>query len=263
MKAECDNTPVKAADSAAHRDAIFRLEDFITSIHGNGIEESGIKHIHHFAPGVYAKEMIVPADVYITGMVHKTEHISIFLEGRMIVADGAGGSVEIAAPIVEIGKPGIKRAGHTVEQVRWITVHPTDETDIDTLESLLLTNDPQEAQAIVDQQDYLLTPIVGELRKELEALEVHDDEIEGLEIRPSMRHGLGVFATKKILAGDIIAPALIDGKLMCWSRYTNHSSNPNAEPQWMDGSAYIVAIRDIYNEEVVMDYRITLLGEQK
>ena len=256
-------TKERTADDAAHRNAIFRLEDFIKSIPGNGVDESGIKHLHHFAPGVYAKEMIVPPDVYITGMVHKTEHISIFLEGRMAVADGKGGTVEIQAPIVEIGKPGIKRAGYTIEEVRWITVHPTDETDIDALESLLLTNDPKEAQAIVDRQDYLLTSISDDLRDKLEAIEVHDDEIDGLEIRESLRHGLGVFATHKICAGDIVAPALIDGKLMCWSRYTNHSADPNAEPTWKDGNAYIVAIRDICNEEVVMDYRATLLGEQE
>ena len=126
----------KRPDNAAMRNAIFRLEDFIKSVPGNGIEESGIQHVHHFAPGVYAKEMICPADVYITGMVHKTEHISIFLEGRMIVADGSGGSVEIEAPMIEIGKPGIKRAGYTLEEVRWITVHPTEETDIDKLEQM-------------------------------------------------------------------------------------------------------------------------------
>jgi hypothetical protein len=253
----------KRADSAEHRDAIFRLEEYITSIPGNGIEESGIRYVHHFAPGTYAKEMIVPPDVYITGMVHKTEHLSIFLEGKMIVADGNGGAVEIEAPIVEIGKPGIKRAGYTLERVRWITVHATDETDLDVLDELLLTNDPQEAQAIADREDYLLTPIDDGLREKLELLEVHECDVDGLEIQESMRHGLGVFATKKIRAGETVAPALINGNLMCWSRYMNHSAAPNAEPRWIDGNAYIVAIRDICDEEVVMNYRKTLRGSDQ
>jgi hypothetical protein len=254
---------VKSPDSASHRAAIFRLEDYITSIPGNGIEESGIQYVHHFAPGAYAKEMIVPPDVFITGMVHKTEHISIFLEGRMTVADGNGGSVEIQAPIVEIGRPGIKRAGYTLEQVRWITVHPTDETDIDLLEDMFLTNDPQEAQAIVDREDYLLTPIEGELKEQLEKIPVHNEDIDGLEIRDSLRHGLGVFAIKKFESGSIVASAIVDEKLMCWSRYMNHSAAPNVEHQWRNGNAYIVAIRDICDEEVVIDYRTTLLGVQK
>ncbi len=254
---------VKNADSFNCRAAIFRLEDYIKSIPGNGIEASGITHVHHFAPGIYAKEMIVPADVYITGMVHKTEHISIFLEGRMIVTEGEGNSREISAPIVELGRPGIKRVGYTVEPVRWITIHATNETDIETLDQMLLTNDPQEAQATVDREDYLLTPIPSELRKKLGKLEVHHTDIEGLEIRPSLRHGLGVFATKLFRSGVIIAPAIIEGKLMSFSRYMNHSAEPNAEPIWKDGNAHIGLLRDVCDEELTLDYRKTLLRVSK
>lgn len=254
---------IKHADSSNFRDSIFRLEDYIKSIPGNGIEESGIEHVHHFGSGTYAKEMIVPADVYITGMVHKTEHISIFLEGKMIVADGNGGHKEISAPMVEVCKPGIKRAGYTIERVRWITIHATNETDLDILDKLLLTNDPKEAQAIVDREDYLLTPISNVLREKLEELEVHHEDIEGLEIRPSLRHGQGVFATKSFLSGAIIAPALVDGKLMSFSRYMNHSAEPNAEPIWKHGNAYIGLLRDVCDEEITLDYRKTLTGVEQ
>lgn len=258
---EKDRAMIKKADSAAMRNAIFRLEDFITSIPGNGIEESGVRHVHHFAPGVYCKEMIVPADVLITGKVHKTEHISIFLSGRMIVADGNGGSVEIQAPIVEIGRPGIKRAGYTLEEVRWLTVHATDETDIEVLEEMLLTNDPREAQAIVDREDYKLTREPPELLEQLEALPVHDSLEAGFYFAESMRHGIGVFASKGYKAGAIIGAAIQDGKLMSLSRYMNHSAEPSAEHFWKDGSAYVVARRDIEpGEEVTLNYRKTLVG---
>jgi hypothetical protein len=43
----------KTADSLAMRNAIFRMEDVIKSIPGNGIEENGVRHVHHFAPGIY------------------------------------------------------------------------------------------------------------------------------------------------------------------------------------------------------------------
>jgi hypothetical protein len=142
------SAPIKKPDTSAMRHAIFRLEDYIKSVPGNGIEESGIQHIHHFAPGVYAREMIVPPDVLMTGAVHKTEHISIFLEGRMLIPDGQGGSKEIQGPVVEIGKPGIKRVGWTLDQVRWITIHPTEETDVELIEQQIVTNDPVEADCI-------------------------------------------------------------------------------------------------------------------
>ena len=111
-------------------------------------EQAELEYVHRFAPGVYSREMIVPAGVLLTGAVHKTEHISIFLEGRMLIPDENGEGIEIEAPIVEIAKPGVKRIGLALERVRWITVHPTDETDIATLERELVTNDPVEAERI-------------------------------------------------------------------------------------------------------------------
>lgn len=251
----------KKPDSAAMRRAIFNLEDFITSIPGNGVEENGVRHVHHFAPGIYGKEMICPADLLVTGMAHKTEHLSIFLQGRMIVADGNGGSVEIEAPMVELGKPGIKRAGYTLDEVRWITIHQTDETDIDKLEELLLTNDPVEAQAIVDQEDYKLTQEPPELLEKLKALPVHDAPSDGYYFAKSLRHGLGVFASKAYEPGAMIGVAIEDGKLMSLSRYMNHSAEPNAEHIWKDGNAHIIAKRDIApDDEVTLNYRKTLLG---
>lgn len=139
---------IKRADSAAMRDAIFRLEDFVKSIPGSGVEESGIRYVHHFAPGVYAREMIVPDDVIMVGAVHRTEHVSIFLEGSMIVPDGSGESVEIHAPIVQVAKPGIKRVGISTSRVRWITIHLTDKTDPDEIIDEITTNDPAEAAQI-------------------------------------------------------------------------------------------------------------------
>jgi hypothetical protein len=254
----------KTADSLAMRNAIFRMEDVIKSIPGNGIEENGVRHVHHFAPGIYGKEMICPADLFVTGMVHKTEHISIFLQGKMIVADGKGGSVEIEAPMVEIGQPGIKRAGYTVTEVRWITLHPTEETDIDKLEQMLLTNDPAEAQAIVDQEDYRLTQEPPELLERLQALPVHHEPNDGFYFDKSLRHGIGVFASKAYEPGAIIGAGIVDGKLMGLSRYMNHSAEPNAEHIWEDGNAYIVAKRNIApDDEVTLNYRKTLLGVSK
>ena len=135
------------------RKAIFDLEDFIKSIPGNGIEESGIQHVHHFAPGIYAREMIVPKDVLMTGAVHRTEHISIFLEGKILVPDGQGGSAVIEAPFIELAQAGIKRVGWTIERVRWVTVHPTDETDVDAIEKRIVTYDREEAERIASSRN--------------------------------------------------------------------------------------------------------------
>jgi len=130
------STAIKRADSAKMRDAIFALEEQMLEQ-----PQLVLDVINLFAPGVYARELFMPVGTLATGMIHKTEHISIMLCGRMLIPDGEGGTTEIVGPMVEIAKPGIKRVGYVTEDVRWITIHPTDETDIEILESELVTND--------------------------------------------------------------------------------------------------------------------------
>ena len=247
---------VKRPDSAVGRNAIFELEAHMDHCDP---AENGVIHTHRFAPGVYTREMFVPAGLMITGMIHKTEHISIFLSGKMLIANGDGSSTTIEAPIVETALPGVKRAGIALEDVRWITIHPTEETDTDVIERLLVTNDFSEVEHLVDQRDYedfaLEFNVTEETKEEFGKFGVRKQPIDGVEILPSKRDGLGVFAKREIKAGEIIAPAIIGGELMEYSRYANHSMNPNAQMVPFHDGVNIVAIRDISNEEVTVDYR--------
>lgn len=87
---------------------------------------------HYFVPGMYAREMTIPAGVVLTGAVHKTEHLSTISSGRIAVDTGAG-VVEIAAPHTFVSKPGAKRAGYAIETTVWTTYHATATTDLDAL----------------------------------------------------------------------------------------------------------------------------------
>jgi hypothetical protein len=91
---------------------------------------------HLFAPGIYAREMTIPAGVALTGAVHKTEHLSIVSKGRIAVTTDDGVKV-LCAGEAFVSKPGAKRAGFALEETVWTTIHPTDETDIDKLVELL------------------------------------------------------------------------------------------------------------------------------
>jgi hypothetical protein len=87
---------------------------------------------NHFAPGVYAREMTVPAGVIATGAVHKTEHLSILSAGHcwLTTEDGVQ---ELRAPYTCVSKPGAKRAIYAVTECVFTTIHPTTETDIEKL----------------------------------------------------------------------------------------------------------------------------------
>lgn len=91
---------------------------------------------HYFAPGVYAREMTIPAGVIATGAVHKTEHLSIISIGHCVLTTDDGVK-EIHGPCTFVSKPGAKRALVAVTQTVITTIHPTDETDLDKLCELL------------------------------------------------------------------------------------------------------------------------------
>lgn len=95
--------------------------------------------VHHFAPGVYSREMRVPAGSVITGRRHRTRHTNIIAAGRLTVINEQDGSrKEIAAPFVYVSETGTRRAAIVHEDLVWVTVHPTDETDIAKLEEMLV-----------------------------------------------------------------------------------------------------------------------------
>ena len=74
-------------------------------------------------------------------------------------------------------------------------------------------------------------------------------------------NGLGLFPIIVIKAGDIIAPALLDGAKTTAGRYTNHSGTPNAEMIVMDDkNINLVALRDIEDEEITINYKHTLIS---
>lgn len=91
---------------------------------------------HHFAPGVYMREMFIPAGVMLTGAVHKTEHLTVLVKGRLLLVNGSGGT-EVVAPATLLSPAGIKRAGYAVEDSVVMTIHATNETDPDKLVSEL------------------------------------------------------------------------------------------------------------------------------
>lgn len=89
---------------------------------------------HYFAPGLYAREMSIPAGTVVTGAVHKTENLICVSLGRLrIVTDD--GTREVAAGETFTCKAGMKNAFYAVEDSRWTNfmANPENETDTEKL----------------------------------------------------------------------------------------------------------------------------------
>jgi quercetin dioxygenase-like cupin family protein len=92
---------------------------------------------HHFAPGVYAREMFLPAGHTIVGKIHKHAHLNIVSKGSVILSTEEG-SKELNAPCVFTSYAGTKRAVYIKEDAIWITIHVTDKTDLKEIEAELI-----------------------------------------------------------------------------------------------------------------------------
>jgi quercetin dioxygenase-like cupin family protein len=105
---------------------------------------------HHFAEGLYARELHIPAGTILTGKIHKTEHINIVSKGRIIVWTEAG-MKEVSAPFTMVSYPGTKRVGYALEDTIWTTIHASNEKDLVKLEEQLIAKTYDEVQLTAQQ----------------------------------------------------------------------------------------------------------------
>jgi len=91
--------------------------------------------LHHFVcNGVYYRELTIPSGVVLTGKIHKTEHVSICIQGDISVMTDEG-MKRITAPFTLTSQPGMKRAGYAHTETIWATIHKTDKTDLTEIEN--------------------------------------------------------------------------------------------------------------------------------
>lgn len=92
--------------------------------------------VHHFGPGIYVREVLMPAGTLVVGHCHKLPHLNVFLSGSLALLDDAGGFKVLHAPFLFVSPPGRKMAW-TITDCVWQNVVATEETDIDAIELLM------------------------------------------------------------------------------------------------------------------------------
>lgn len=133
--------PVAQPPSPAElNDSILALERQLLAAKEHHIE---IPTSHHFAQGVYIREVRIPKGALVVGRRHKTEHLNIVSQGRIAVLTDEGPKI-IEAPCTLLSKPGIKRVGYALEDTVWSTVHPTEERDLEKLEAQFIVNEHEQ-----------------------------------------------------------------------------------------------------------------------
>lgn len=246
------------------RSMIFGLEAVIQSMPG-AMTADDFDTKHHFSPGIYMRELLIPKNAVVTGRIHKTEHLNILSQGMLTVWT-EGGMKEVRASTTIRSLPGIKRVGYAHEDSVWITVHhnSTDERDIKKVEARLFADTFDEAylasqRTIDDAIRYL-----GFTHEEMKAMSENESDqtsicLDGIRITDSLIHGLGIFPTRRIERGSLIAKARIGNFRTQMGRFCNHSAFPNAEMVMREnGDVDLISLTDIeVNEEILNDYYLS------
>ena len=110
------------------RAAIKRLEEVMAELPQ---VEQPVKH--HFAPGLYGREIFNPKDSLIVTKEHKQGNISFLLSGTLGVITEEG-SKTITAPAMFETFPGTKRVLYAQTDVIFATVHPNPSNTDNLLE---------------------------------------------------------------------------------------------------------------------------------
>jgi len=122
------------------RQKILQLEQRINALDDSRkITADDCPLVHHFAPGMYGREIHIPQGSLIVGKIHKHAHLNMLLQGRVTVFTESG-IEEIVAPKVMVSQAGTKRALYAHEDLIWVTVHlnADDGQDLDVIEDYVI-----------------------------------------------------------------------------------------------------------------------------
>ena len=125
------------------------------------IEEQSLTSTkNYFSDGTYIREMLIKAGTAVVGKKHKTRHLNILVSGHLSIWT-VQGKVTLVGPCIFESLPGVQKVVLAHTDVMYLTIHPTQEKDLDKLEG--------ECIVPVEQKD---------LFPELDALPLFNKELE-------------------------------------------------------------------------------------
>lgn len=164
-----DLTPLPDAAVAPTREDVERYQACLAQALESGTAPPpNIRTRHHFAQGLYCRELWRAAGTQIAGKVHTREHLYMVIEGSVMVAGEGMAPTRFDAPAILVSKPGTKRAVLALTDATCVTVHSVADlaspTDLDAIEAALIEPD---SSALFDARNERKPPAI-----EGEAIEV-------------------------------------------------------------------------------------------
>jgi len=131
------------AKSLDHPTGILEPRDTKTTVAGwlrdlKNLPQVACPLTHLFAPGVYLRQITMPAGTLVIGKIHRTEHFNVIERGKFAIRHDDGRVETLQAPVTFVSKAGVQKVLYIIEDTVWKTIHATSETDLEKLEALLI-----------------------------------------------------------------------------------------------------------------------------
>lgn len=98
---------------------------------------------HHFSQGVYGRELFIPKGTVLTGKIHKYPQLNVLVSGELSVLTEEGVK-RVKPPFIVVSPAGTKRIAYAHEDSIWLTVHGTEENDLEKIENHFIAQSEQE-----------------------------------------------------------------------------------------------------------------------
>ena len=99
---------------------------------------------HHFADGLYTREIFMPKGSIIASLIHKTNHPSFLLKGEVSILCDDGSIKRIKAPLKIMTEAGTQRVLYMHSDTTWVCVYRTDKTTVEEAEKEVYTDNYKE-----------------------------------------------------------------------------------------------------------------------
>lgn len=124
------------------REDIVELESTIKSL-TNSLGEDPFPLEHFYAKGMYCRQLTIPKGYFVVGKIHKYSHFVFYLSGDVSVVSEFGRE-RISKPCIRVSPEGAKRAFYAHEETVMLTVHATEETELESIENEIIAKDFEE-----------------------------------------------------------------------------------------------------------------------
>lgn len=93
---------------------------------------------HHFLPGLYLKETRIPQGSHLVQHRHEYDHASALARGSVMVSTDGVAWTRHDAPATLLLPAGVPHEVRALTDVLWYCIHPTEETDPDKVDEVLI-----------------------------------------------------------------------------------------------------------------------------